>query len=413
MATHRVVTDSFSEPHILAVSYGLARMSNTNIRSRITKAAVDQLKPGQTLRDVELKGFGVRRQRDAASYFLQRKINGRLRWITIGLHGSPWTPETARREAMRLLVTVSHGDDPLKQRKLDRNKPTVAEVADKFIASHGPRLKPRTREEYTRLITRYVKPWFGNTLIADVSKSEVAEFHSSMAKTPSTANFAFAVLSKLMRWSEDMGYRLDQSNPCRGIKKYKQRKHERFLSQDEFLSLGRALESAESNHTASLFAVAAIRLLILTGARLNEILTLQWRFVDFERRLLLLPDSKTGQKAIRLSHRALDILHGLPRVKGNPHVIVGSVEGGHMVNLQKPWRRIREQAGLDDVRLHDLRHTFASVAAATGASLPMIGALLGHTQPQTTQRYAHLAEDPLKGLNQKVGDVIAAAMGES
>ncbi len=176
--------------------------------------------------------------------------------------------------------------------------------------------------------------------------------------------------------------------------------------------LGVVLNQVERDQSVSLFAVAAIRLLILTGARLNEILTLQWKHIDIQWGLLLLPESKTGQKAIRLSDKAVRVLETLPRLKGNPYVIPGLVEGQHLVNLQKPWRYIRKLADLDDVRIHDLRHSFASMAAASGASLPMIGALLGHTQPQTTARYAHLANDPLKRLNQEVGEMISDAMSE-
>lgn len=385
-------------------------MAETIIRARITKQAVDQLQPGQTVRDIELKGFGVRRQQGVPSYFLQRKINGRLRWFTIGLHGSPWTPEKARREAMRLLVAVSEGDDPHLLKLQEQAKPTVKEVSAQFLQSHGPKLKPRTREEYERLFKLHINPALGTRLAADITKADVARLHAAMADTPSGANFVLAVMSKLLRWCEDMGYRPEHSNPCRGLTKYRQSKRERFLSRDEFSRLGYVLAEVENDQSVGLFAVAAIRLLILTGARLNEILTLQWRHVDLERRLLLLPDSKTGQKAIRLNDHAIKVLAALPRVARNPYVIVGSKEGSHLVNLQKPWRYVRERAEIDEMRIHDLRHSFASMAAASGASLPMIGALLGHSQPQTTARYAHLASDPLQRLNQDVGDAIADAM---
>jgi integrase len=380
------------------------------LRGRVSKTAVDRLRPGETLRDTDLKGFGVRRQHDAPSYFLQKKVHGRLRWFTIGPHGSPWTPERARKEAQRILYGLSAGVDPHQQKVLERGKPTVREAAEQFMASHGPKLKPRTREEYERLLKLHVVPKLGTRLIADLNKGHIAQFHAQMEKTPAGANFTLAVLSRLMRWCEDIGYRPEQSNPCRGVKKYVVGKRERFLSWEELRRLGATLTQVESDSEASLFAVAAIRLLIFTGARLNEILTLRWSYVDLQRGLLLLPDSKTGKKSIRLNAPAIDVLNRLPRLKGNPHVIVGSVHGGHLVNLQKTWRHIRGLAGLEDVRIHDLRHSFASVAAASGASLPMIGKLLGHSQPQTTARYAHLADDPLHELNQKVGDAISRAM---
>jgi integrase len=170
------------------------------------------------------------------------------------------------------------------------------------------------------------------------------------------------------------------------------------------------LTEAEHDGSADRFAIAAFRLLILTGARLSEIRLLKWSEVDFERACLRLSDSKTGQKVIYLSAPALELLAELPRMAGNPHVIPGRRPGAPVVNLEKPWRRIRDRAGLDDVRLHDLRHSFASIAAGGGLSLPFIGALLGHSQPQTTARYSHLAADPVRAANEAVGRRIAAAM---
>ena len=158
---------------------------------------------------------------------------------------------------------------------------------------------------------------------------------------------------------------------------------------------------------ANPFIMAAIRLLVLTGARLNEILTLRWDWVGFDAQCLRLPDSKTGAKTVYLNPPAMKVLAEIPKLEGNPHVICGGKSGAHLINLQKPWRRIRKQAGLDDLRLHDLRHSFASIAVASGMSLPLIGALLGHSQPQTTARYAHLSDDPLKKAAKTVGERMA------
>jgi integrase len=212
-----------------------------------------------------------------------------------------------------------------------------------------------------------------------------------------------ALLSKFFNWCERHGYRPDGSNPCRHIEKYKEKRRERFLTPQELAQLGEALADSEEHETVSPFAIAAIRLLVLTGARLSEILTLQWSYVDFEHSLLRLPDSKTGQKVIYLNAPALQVLTDLPRLEGNPFVICGKREGARLINIQKPWRRIRKAAGLDDVRIHDLRHSFASIAAGSGQSLPVIGALLGHSQPQTTARYAHLSADPLRTANDAIG----------
>ena len=196
------------------------------------------------------------------------------------------------------------------------------------------------------------------------------------------------------------------ANPCRGLEKFKERKVERFLSAEELGRLGDALRSYE----LSPYAVAAIKLLVFTGARLGEVLALRWDRINFERGEVRLEDSKTGAKTLHLPPPALEVILGLPRTEGNPYVIVGAKAGAPLVNLEKPWQSIRKTAGLDDVRLHDLRHAFASIAASSGMGLPIIGKMLGHSQAATTARYAHLASDPVKAAAATVAGKIAAAM---
>jgi len=200
--------------------------------------------------------------------------------------------------------------------------------------------------------------------------------------------------------------RPDGSNPCRHVEKFGERKRERMLSPAELARLGDTL----ARFSGSPYAVAAVKLLVFTGARLGEVLGLRWDWIDFERGEVRLPDSKSGAKTLHLPPPALAVLAELPRVERNPHVIVGHKTGAAMVNLEKPWRAIRDRAGLNDVRLHDLRHAFASVAASSGMGLPIIGKMLGHTQAATTARYAHLADDPVKAASDMVGRRIAAAM---
>jgi len=380
---------------------------------RLTKSAVEKLAEGQTLRDSEVRGFGARRRKGAPSYFLQTRINGRLKWITIGRHGAPWTPPTARQEALRLLGEIATGVDPGERKKSIRHAPMLAEVGELFLKEHGVKVKPATLNDYRALFRHHIVPAFGGLRIADISRKDVARFHAGLAHIPRQANYALAVLSKLMNWADDQGLRPDHANPCLRVKRFAERRRQRFLSSVELERLGRALAECEEAKSPSPFIIAAIRLLIFTGARLGEILTLEWRHVDLERGLLLLPDSKTGQKVVFLNEPAIDVLVALPRYPDNPHVIVGARSGGHLINLQKPWRRIRAKADLNDVRLHDLRHSFASIAASSGASLPLIGQLLGHTQSQTTERYAHLVADPAKELNEKVGAHLAAALNGS
>jgi len=381
--------------------------------ARISKSLVDKLEPGDIIRDTEVTGFGVRRQTGAPVYFLQKRVKGVRRWIKIGTHGSGWTPDKARKRAQTVLGEIADGEDPVAAKHLDRDRSRVTDAAELFLAHHGPKLKPRTREEYERLFKLHILPAFGQRRVDEINRTDIARFHAERSATKAGANFALACLSKFMNWAEEHGLRPENSNPCRRVKKYTTVKRERYLTGEEFARLGAELDRVDAEGEDSPFVTAALRLLILTGARLNEILTLKWSFVDLQRGLLFLPDSKTGQKTIRLSVAAIEILKALPRMTGNPYVLPGRREGQHLINLQKPWRRIRENAGIPDVRIHDLRHSFASVAAASGGSLPMIGKLLGHTQPQTTARYAHLADDPLKELNERVGGAIADALAKN
>ncbi len=387
------------------------------MRGKITKRVVEAMTPRAdgaetVLWDSDVKGFGVRVQRGGVrSYVLHyRAGSGRgapLRKLTIGRHGSPWTPETARREARRLLGAVAEGVDPAADRVARREAPAMADLAQRFLAEHvEAKRKASTAAEYRRLLEKVILPVLGPRKVADVARSEIAKLHNALRAAPYQANRVLAVLSKMFNLAERWGLRPDGSNPCRHVEKFGERKRERMLSAAELARLGEALAS----HDGSPFVVAAVKLLIFTGARLGEILGLRWEWLDLERGEARLPDSKSGAKTLHLPPPALAVLATLPRIEGNPHVIVGHRNGASLVNLEKPWRQIRGLAGLDDVRLHDLRHAFASIAASSGLGLPIIGKILGHTQPATTARYAHLASDPVKAAAAAVAEKIASAM---
>jgi integrase len=318
------------------------------------------------------------------------------------------TPDEARAEAKRLLAMVTHGKDPAAAKAASKAAPTVAELAQRFLAEHAEaKRKASTAAEYRRLLDHVVLPTLGKKRVVDVARQDVARLHHARRATPTEANRAIAVLSTMFNFAERSGERPDGSNPCRHVEKYPQNKRERMLlSPAELARLGDVL----AGYGGSPYCTAAIKLLVFTGARLGEILGLQWQWIDFDRGEARLPDSKTGAKTIHLPPPALAVLAELPRVEGNPHVIVGGLAGAALVNLEKPWRAIRKAAGLEDVRLHDLRHNFASIAASGGMGLPIIGKMLGHTQAQTTQRYAHLASDPVKAAAATVAGKIAAAM---
>ena len=381
-----------------------------NERRRIGLREVRGLKPGEIVWDASVPGFGARRQKGlAVSYVLfYRTADRRQRWHTIGRHGAPWTPETAREEARRILGDVSKGADPASDRASRRIAPTVAELAERFLDEHAEaKRKARTAKEYRRLLENVVLPAIGKHKIADVKRHDIDRLHHARRATPTEANRALAVISAMFNIAERWGLRPDGSNPCRHVEKYPQRLRERMLSSAELGRLGDAL----TTYGGSPYVPAAVKLLVFTGARLGEVLGLEWAWIDFERGEARLPDSKSGAKTLHLPPPALGVLAELPRLAGNPHVIAGRNEGAALVNLEKPWRAIRKTAGLGDVRLHDLRHAFASVAASSGMGLPIIGKMLGHTQASTTERYAHLANDPVKSAAAAVAGKIAAAMG--
>jgi integrase len=393
--------------------------------ANITKRTVDAAKAREAdsyLWDSELSGFGLKvTPAGRKVYLVQYEVpcaserKWRTRRVTIGTHGSPWTPTTARAEAKCLLGDVDARRDPAAERAAAKAKARaerpLKEVLDTFLKEHAKaKLKASTAGEYERLAELYIVPRIGRRPVGEIERRDIAKLHHEMSCTPYQANRTLALLSKFFNWAEKHGLRPDGSNPCRHVDKYREGRRERFLSQAELARLGDALREAEADKSATVWTIAAIRLLTFTGARLNEILKLRWEHVSEEHEALLLPDSKTGRKAIHLNAPAFAVLQAIPRLEGNPYVICGEKVGEHLVNLEKPWRRIRKAAKIEDVRLHDLRHSFASVAASGGQSLVVIGKMLGHSQPATTARYAHLADDPVKAASEAVGRHIAAAM---
>jgi integrase len=393
------------------------------MKGKITKRAVDATVPGDRdvfLWDTDLKGFGLKVSPTGSKvYLVQYRLGGReapTQRYTIGKHGSPWTPDKAREEAERLLGRVANEVDPTKERKAklaahraDVEARTLAEFADRYIDEYAkPYKKPRTVEEDERNLRLHIKPTLGKLKLKDITQAQIAKFHASGRDTPINANRCRALLSHMFKIAEVWGERAPGSNPCRYVGKFGERKRERFLSAEELARLAGALEQAEGKEPPS--AIAAIRLLILTGCRLSEILLLRWEWIDFERGCLLLPDSKTGAKTVPLGAPALRALAELPRHEGSRYVMPAERGDGHFVGIQKPWQRIRAAAGLNDLRIHDLRHSFASIAVSGGDSLYLVGKVLGHRQSRTTERYAHLKDDPVRAVADRTSERIVAIM---
>ncbi|MBL4725158.1 MAG: tyrosine-type recombinase/integrase [Rhizobiaceae bacterium] len=378
---------------------------------RISKRVVDNLQPGNLVWDTDIVGFAVRRQRRDKIYALKARVAGRQRWFSIGLHGNPWTPDAARREALAILGEIAKGLDPALMRDAESKIPSVKKLADRFMDEEvKPKRKPNTIIQYQDFLDRLVEPKIGKLRVDQVKLSDIAALHHGIRKTPYQANRVLAVLSAMFSWAGLVGIRERNTNPCIGISKFKEQKRERFLSVDELANIGEVLRQCEQDETETPYAIGAIRLLIFTGCRRDEILTLKWNYIDTDKSVLYLPDSKTGQKVVHLNAPALETLSKIPKIEGNEFVIVGKREGERLVNIRKIWFRICALAEIEGVRVHDLRHSFASVGASGGASLLIIGKLLGQTQAATTARYAHLADDPIKTANEKIGQEIAAAM---
>jgi integrase len=391
---------------------------------RVTKAVVDRLPISGVVWDADVRGFGVRRQQRDASYVLKVRVGTRQRFLTIGRHGAPWTPETARREARRLLGEIAAGRDPADARAARKRSPTFSEFADRYLSAHVlVSKKPRSAAEDRRNLLRHILPAFGRRLIIEITSADGAKFQASKSATPIAANRCLALMSHMFNMAERWGLRPPRSNPCEHVAKYPERARERMLSPEELARLGSALATASTGDPSSLGhlpsgrqpredwrAIAVVKLLIFTGARLSEVLGLRWEQVDLQRGIARLSDSKTGSKTIYLTEPALEVLRAVPRFDNSPFVLPGDRNGTHYSGVQKAWRRIRALAGLQDVRLHDLRHTHASEAVSAGESLYIVGKILGHTHAATTQRYSHLAEDPIRHAANRTAARLAKSM---
>ncbi|SIN99143.1 Site-specific recombinase XerD [Rhodovulum sp. ES.010] len=382
---------------------------------KLTKRSVDALAPEARdyfVWDSEVKGFGVRVMRTGVkTYQLQYKKGGRTRRTSLGRHGSI-TADMARARAKELLGDLCRGSDPIEEIAQHRRAPTVAALCDRFFETHvAERCKVSTQKEYRRCIDLFIKPAIGTFKVVDVARSDVAELHHRLRHVPYQANRVLGVISKMFNLAEVWGLRPDGSNPCRHVPKYREKKRERYLTQAELQRLGTVLSEVLREGSETPHMVGAFRLLILTGCRLGEIQTLKWEYVTAQG--LELPDTKTGARRIPLPQAARDVLHSIPHVPGNPYVIAGKVPGQYATDFQHPWRRIRARAGLPDVRIHDLRHTYASNAVSSGMPIQMVGKLLGHTQLQTTMRYAHLADDAVRRAAEENASRLSSVLGDA
>ena len=380
-------------------------------RGRITVERIESLALGEMLMDTDEPGLGIRRQGDARVFFVRRYRDGRRHFVTIGTHGEGGlTVTTARERAKRLVASILDGHDPSAARAVERGMPTVSDLAAEWLELHvDAKLKSSTAKAYRSALRVVILPSIGDLRVNRVTADAVQRLHHKAMATPYVANRSLAIISKMFGYAERAGYRKPGSNPARGIERFREERRERYLTDDELGRLGGALaaEHVVIRHTP--YAIAAIKLLAFTGMRLNEVLTLRWDEVDIERRLLFLADSKTGRKTVIAGSAAIELLRGLPR-SSSQYVFPGARTGRPLEGVRKAWKNVTKEADLFGVRIHDLRHTFASISASAGGSLLMIGKLLGHSQHQTTARYAHLATDPIRDLADKTSLSISKAL---
>ncbi len=353
--------------------------------------------------------------------------------MTLGAYG-PLTLDQARKKAIKERAKAIEGRDPLAERRarkaeenvLHLGNTTVAELAVRYLEYSRDRKKSNSLRSDRQMIRDYVKPELGRRRIEEVRTAHIVDLHQSLRDRPYAANRLLALLRRMFnlarKWDDRSNGAATLVNPCEGVEAFDEEARERYLTPEELGRLGEVLSRIEqegsipadlmgSERDISVIAsaVTAIRLILFTGCRREEILTLKWAQVDRVNSRITLLDSKVGQRMFPIGEAAVEVLATAPRKQGNPYVCWGKKVDGHLVGLPKIWGHIREAIGIEDVRIHDLRHTFGSVGVGpVGLNLPVVGKLLGHTQASTTQRYAHVAISPAKAAADRISGEIAA-----
>lgn len=401
--------------------------------AKISKRIVDSTLPGEAevrVWDTEVKGFVLRVfPNGRKSYGVKYRIGSRQRWLTVGDHGAPWTAEEARDRAKAVIKAAEDGIDPQGIKEERRNAVTVDDLIKLYLVE-GRAAKPTKKDSSWAFdescLNRHVSPLIGRQAAAELTHTDIERLQADIkagktarkiktkkrgvARVAGGAVIAGGVVrsfSAMMSWAERE--RIVASNPCKGVKTVRPPKRERYLNAEEVRQLFKAADDLVAEKEIVPQFAAAIRLLALTGARRSEILELKWSEVDLERARIVLPRerSKTGEKTIPLNAAACELIG--KQKKLNEYVFPGRGAKGPLVGMSHRWDVVRTRAKLPDLRIHDLRHSFASFAVANGSSLFLIGKALGHTQASTTERYAHLADDPVRGVAEAVANQILGA----
>jgi len=356
--------------------------------------------------DTDVKGFGVRvTAAGAKAFILNYRAGGRERRYTIGAYPD-WSVAGARDEAKKLKRRIDLGDDPMGKRHSERAAPTVEDLADRYAEEHLPKKRPSSRRDDQAMIDQIILPRLGKMKVADVRHADIDRLHREVTKrAPYRANRCAALLSKMLSLAVKWEMRLD--NPAKGIERNPEVKRTRYLAGDELARLTAALAEHPEQTSANV-----VRLLLLTGARRGEVLSATWDQFDLEAGVWIKPSAHTKQKTehrVPLSGPAMQLLSDMHGEIGGSCLFPGKSPDVPLTEIKHFWAAICRKANIKDCRIHDLRHTYASILASAGMSLPVIGALLGHTQPNTTARYSHLFDDPLRQATERVGAVVTAA----
>lgn len=406
--------------------------------ARLAKRMIDATMPADKLFiawDSELRGFGLLVLPSGTKSFVvqYRTQLGRSRRFTIGRYPT-FTADDARKVARDVLQSAAKGGDPVDERRRARSAESVSQLLDDYVTKHV-RLKnaATTQAETERLVERILKPRIGHLKVNSVTSGDLEKLHHDQARTPRQANLVLAIASKAFKLAEQWKMRPAGTNPARGIERFAEVERERFLTRDELSRLGAAIDEAtgpglpwevrspDSKHLNSVqrtrpnaTAIDAILLLLLTGARLSEILQLEWRHVDFDGGLLSLPERKgRGRKPHPISEPALDVLRELDGKKRGKWVLAGDERGTRHLSkavIENVWQRLRRRAGLEDVRLHDLRHTVGTMAGQFGANAFLIQHLLRHRNVTITARYVNRDSAPIREVSEAIGGQIIAGL---
>jgi integrase len=382
------------------------------IAQRLSKTTVERIEVGDrdmVVWDDALPGFGVRvKPSGVRSYIVQyrNRRTGASKRLTIGRHGPLLTFEQAKKQARALLADAMRGEDPVEARKAARKAPSVVDLAADYLERHAlPKKRPKSVRDDRAMLDNIILPKLGAKKVEGVGRRDIETIHISMKDRPYQANRVLSLLSKMFNLAIEWGWRPD--NPAKGIQRYHEEKRDRWLSDDELLRLCAVLDEHTNTRAAN-----AVRLQLLTGARLGEVLSSRKDDFDLDRGVWTKPSHQTKQKRtehLPLSAQALTLIASILETSDPNSLFLfpGNKPGQPLREIKKFWTSVTQRAGVADYRRHDNRHTYASHLVSSGLSLEIVGRLLGHTTTTTTQRYAHIADDPLRAATDRFGSKIA------